>query len=427
MQPLIPDVLMRPAPDGGWTLELNPDTLPRVLVNQSFYARVGAARRAGGSRLHLPSSCRPPTGWCKSLQQRAQTILKVASEIVRQQDGFFRHGVAHLRPLILRDIAAAVEMHESTVSRVTANKYIATPRGTFELKYFFTTAINGTHGGEAHSAEAVRHRIRGMIGAGAAGQRPVGRRDRFGAARRRRGHRAPDRGQIPRGAAHPELGAAQAGEGHSGVTAVAGSRRTTLGEAMQITVSGKQVEMSDALRERVAEHLDQIAGKYFDHALEAVRHLRPGAQLLHLRHQRPRRARSQLRGEGEAADAHAAFDDAAEHIAKRLRRYRRRVNEHARDLASRARPEAARQYVLAPGGRGRTDAGAERRISAAYATVIADKPAEINRLSVGEAVMQLDLADRQVMMFRNSATGEFNVIYRRSDGHIGWIDPSRGE
>ena len=99
----------------------------------------------------------------KSLQQRAQTILKVASEIVRQQDGFFRQGVAHLRPLILRDIAAAVEMHESTVSRVTANKYISTPRGTFELKYFFTTAIAGTSG-ETHSAEAVRHRIRALIG-----------------------------------------------------------------------------------------------------------------------------------------------------------------------------------------------------------------------------------------------------------------------
>ena len=98
----------------------------------------------------------------KSLQQRSQTILKVAAEIVRQQDGFMRHGIAHLRPLILRDISDAVEMHESTVSRVTSGKYIATPRGTFELKYFFTTAIPGLNG-EAHSAETVRHRIREMI------------------------------------------------------------------------------------------------------------------------------------------------------------------------------------------------------------------------------------------------------------------------
>jgi RNA polymerase sigma-54 factor len=154
-------VLMRAAPDGGWTLELNPDTLPRVLVNQRFYARV-APLAAREDRGFISEQLQTANWLVKSLQQRAQTILKVASEIIRQQDGFLRHGVAHLRPLILRDIAAAVEMHESTVSRVTANKYIATPRGTFELKYFFTTAINGTSG-EAHSAEAVRHRIRGMI------------------------------------------------------------------------------------------------------------------------------------------------------------------------------------------------------------------------------------------------------------------------
>ena len=100
----------------------------------------------------------------KSLEQRANTILKVAAEIVRRQDAFFRHGITHLRPLILRDVAEAVEMHESTVSRVTANKYIATPRGSFELKFFFTTAIAGT-AGETFSAEAIRHRIRGMIDA----------------------------------------------------------------------------------------------------------------------------------------------------------------------------------------------------------------------------------------------------------------------
>ena len=162
LQTLIPDVLMRASHDGAWLLELNPETLPRVLVNQGFYARVvpKAPREVRG---FISEQLQTANWLVKSLQQRAQTILKVASEIVRQQDGFFHHGVAHLRPLILRDIAAAVEMHESTVSRVTANKYIATPRGTFELKYFFTTAIAGTFGGEAHSAEAVRHRIRAMI------------------------------------------------------------------------------------------------------------------------------------------------------------------------------------------------------------------------------------------------------------------------
>jgi RNA polymerase sigma-54 factor len=149
--------------DGGWLLELNPDTMPRVLINQGFYARV-VTRAAKEERSFLAERLQTANWLVKSLQQRAQTILKVAAEIVRQQDGFFRLGVGHLRPLILRDIAEAVEMHESTVSRVTANKYIATPRGTFELKYFFTTAIAGTDG-ESHSAEAVRHRIRNLIGA----------------------------------------------------------------------------------------------------------------------------------------------------------------------------------------------------------------------------------------------------------------------
>jgi RNA polymerase sigma-54 factor len=163
LQPVIPDVLMRPAPGGDWLLELNPDTMPRVLVNEAFYARV--SRHAERETKTFLAERLATANWLvKSLHQRAATILKVSSEIVRRQDGFFRHGVSHLRPLILRDIADAVQLHESTVSRVTANKYIATPRGIFELKYFFTTAIAGS-GGESHSAEAVRHRIRAMVGA----------------------------------------------------------------------------------------------------------------------------------------------------------------------------------------------------------------------------------------------------------------------
>ena len=162
-QPLIPDVLMRAAPgaSGDWLLELNPETLPRVLVTQTFSARV-LRHASRDEKLFLTEKLQTANWLVKSLQQRAQTILRVAAEVVRQQDGFFRRGVGHLRPLILRDIADAVEMHESTVSRVTANKYIATPRGIFELKYFFTTAISGTSG-ETHSAEAVRWRIRAMI------------------------------------------------------------------------------------------------------------------------------------------------------------------------------------------------------------------------------------------------------------------------
>jgi RNA polymerase sigma-54 factor len=163
LRPLVPDVLLRRAADGGWHLELNPETLPRLLVNQVFHARI-AAQAGREDRMFLSEQLQTANWLVKSLRQRAQTILKVTTEVVRQQDGFLRHGVAHLRPLTLRDVADAVEMHESTISRVTANKSIATPRGVFELKFFFTTAIAGTTG-ETFSAEAIRHRIRTLIGA----------------------------------------------------------------------------------------------------------------------------------------------------------------------------------------------------------------------------------------------------------------------
>ncbi len=163
LRPLVPDVLLRPAVDGGWHLELNSETLPRLLVNQVFHARI-VAQAGREDRMFLSEQLQTANWLVKSLRQRAQTILKVTTEVVRQQDGFLRHGVAHLRPLTLRDVADAVEMHESTISRVTANKSIATPRGVFELKFFFTTAIAGTTG-ETFSAEAIRHRIRTLIGA----------------------------------------------------------------------------------------------------------------------------------------------------------------------------------------------------------------------------------------------------------------------
>ena len=162
-QTIVPDILMRPQPDGGWIVELNADTLPRVLVNNRYYARVSRATRSKADRDYLIDRLQAANWLVKSLHQRATTILKVASEIVEQQDGFFRHGVRALKPLILRDIADAIGMHESTVSRVTTNKYIATPRGLYELKFFFTSAIPASRGGEAHSAEAVRFRIRGLI------------------------------------------------------------------------------------------------------------------------------------------------------------------------------------------------------------------------------------------------------------------------
>ncbi|MFV0279545.1 MAG: RNA polymerase factor sigma-54 [Rhodoblastus sp.] len=163
LQPVVPDVMVRAASDGGWRVELNSDALPRVLVNQAYVATVNAARVNETDRSFL-ANCLQNANWLtKSLEQRARTILKVASEIVRQQDGFLAHGVEHLRPLNLRAIADAIGMHESTVSRVTSNKYMSTPRGLFEMKYFFTAAIAAQTGGEAHSAEAVRFRIKQMI------------------------------------------------------------------------------------------------------------------------------------------------------------------------------------------------------------------------------------------------------------------------
>ena len=162
-QPIVPDVLVRALPDGSFHVELNGETLPRVLVNQSYYATVckSATRKEDKSYL---VDCLQTANWLvKSLDQRARTILKVAQEIVKQQDGFLTYGVRYLRPLNLKTVADAISMHELTVSRVTANKYMATNRGLFELKYFFTSAIAATSDGDAHSSEAVRDRIRSMI------------------------------------------------------------------------------------------------------------------------------------------------------------------------------------------------------------------------------------------------------------------------
>ncbi len=158
-----PDVYVREFAGGGWAVELNSDTLPRVLVDQRYFAEVLKGARREDER-NFVSECHQNANWLvKSLDQRARTILKVSTEIVRQQDGFLALGVEHLRPLNLKTVADAIGMHESTVSRVTSNKYIATPRGLFELKYFFTAAIPAAGGGEAHSAEAVRHRIKALI------------------------------------------------------------------------------------------------------------------------------------------------------------------------------------------------------------------------------------------------------------------------
>tara|TARA_B100000315_G_scaffold260597_1_gene323309 strand:+ start:1864 stop:3402 length:1539 start_codon:yes stop_codon:yes gene_type:complete len=162
-QPITPDVIMRSGPSQTWLVELNNDTLPKVLVNNQYYALISKSVRTKEEKQYVADKLQTANWLVKSLHQRATTILKVATEIVKQQDAFFAKGVEHLKPLVLRDIAEEIEMHESTVSRVTSNKYINTPRGIYELKYFFTTAISSTTGGDAHSAESVRHRIKVLI------------------------------------------------------------------------------------------------------------------------------------------------------------------------------------------------------------------------------------------------------------------------
>jgi len=165
VQPVVPDVFVRQISNGGWHVELNSETLPRILVNRTYYATVAKGARSSEDKTYL-SDCLNTANWLtKSLDQRARTILKVGQEVVRQQDAFFAHGIEHLRPLNLKTVAEAIEMHESTVSRVTSNKYIGTPRGIFELKYFFTSAISSSENGEAHSSESVRYKIKQLIDA----------------------------------------------------------------------------------------------------------------------------------------------------------------------------------------------------------------------------------------------------------------------
>ena len=208
VQPIVPDVFVRPRPDGSFMVELNSDTLPKVLVNQTYYTQVTKSVKNDKEKSYLADCLQTATWLIRALDQRAKTILKVSEEIVRQQDGFFVHGVQHLRPLNLKTVADAIGMHESTVSRVTANKYMATNRGIFELKYFFTSAIASTNGGDAHSAEAVRHRIKQLIDAESGAGRAVRRHHRREAQGGRHRHRAANGREISRGDADSVVGAA---------------------------------------------------------------------------------------------------------------------------------------------------------------------------------------------------------------------------
>ena len=161
--PVVPDILITPRADGGWNIALNQATLPRVLVNRGYYVEMRGSCPDKTTRGWLSEKLADANWLVKALDQRQKTILKVASEIVRHQDGFFRHGVSHLRPLTLRTVADAVALHESTISRVTSNKYLHCGRGTFELKYFFTSGVGSTSGEGGASAEAVKAAIKQLI------------------------------------------------------------------------------------------------------------------------------------------------------------------------------------------------------------------------------------------------------------------------
>jgi RNA polymerase sigma-54 factor len=162
-QAVTPDVSVRRGKDGSWLVEVNSDTLPRVLVNNRYYTEIKSQSMREKDKVYI-AECYQSANWLvKALHQRAQTIMKVAAEIVRHQEEFLEKGVQYLRPLVLREISEALDIHESTVSRVTNNKYIATPRGIFELKYFFTFALGENSEGESSSAEAVRFQIKNLI------------------------------------------------------------------------------------------------------------------------------------------------------------------------------------------------------------------------------------------------------------------------
>jgi RNA polymerase sigma-54 factor len=158
---IVPDVLLRPNAQGGWDIVLNEETLPRLIVNRDYYVELSDGAADRDTRGWLKEKLADAHWLIRALDQRQKTILKTAAEIVKQQDGFFRRGVSELRPLTLREVAEKIEMHESTVSRVTSNKYLWCQRGTFELKYFFSSGVSSSDG-EGASSETIKARIRAL-------------------------------------------------------------------------------------------------------------------------------------------------------------------------------------------------------------------------------------------------------------------------
>jgi RNA polymerase sigma-54 factor len=163
IEAVVPDIFVLPMPGGGWRVELNSATLPRVLVNRAYHIELARRTTDKRAREYVSERLQSANWLVKALDQRARTVLRVAEAVVARQLPFLQHGVHRLRPLVLRDIAAATELHESTVSRATADKYVATPRGNFPFRYFFSNALPGTNGDDSHSAEAIRQQMKAMI------------------------------------------------------------------------------------------------------------------------------------------------------------------------------------------------------------------------------------------------------------------------
>ncbi|HEX5079012.1 MAG TPA: RNA polymerase factor sigma-54 [Geminicoccaceae bacterium] len=163
VETMVPDVLVLPVAGGGWRVELNAATLPKVLVNTAYYAELYGRTVDRRAREYLAERLQSASWLVKALDQRARTLLRVAEAVVERQLGFLNHGVQQLRPMVLRDIAEATDMHESTISRATADKYVATPRGNFAFQYFFSNALPATNGEASHAAEAIRQQVKIMI------------------------------------------------------------------------------------------------------------------------------------------------------------------------------------------------------------------------------------------------------------------------
>ena len=158
---VIPDVFLRKMSNGDYRIELNASTLPRVIVNEKFYGTVRATQKTDDEKVYYSEQMNTANWLVKAIHQRAVTITKVATAIATRQKDFFDKGVMHLKPMTLKDIADDIEMHESTVSRVTTNKYIYSDKGMFELKYFFSAALSSGDGDV--SAEAIRHQIKDIL------------------------------------------------------------------------------------------------------------------------------------------------------------------------------------------------------------------------------------------------------------------------